>query len=72
MKGSDLLRIVDAMHHEKNIPKEVIFVGIEEARPPPMWTHGLSAELPPSTSALERHRYPATERGPPRAMLRGG
>jgi N utilization substance protein A len=31
MKGSDLLRIVDAMHHEKNIPKEVIFQGIEQA-----------------------------------------
>src|SRR6266404_5574970 len=31
MKGSDLLRIVDLMHHEKNIPKEVIFEGIEAA-----------------------------------------
>jgi N utilization substance protein A len=31
MKGSDLLRIVDMMHHEKNIPKEVIFEGIEAA-----------------------------------------
>jgi N utilization substance protein A len=31
MKGSDLLRIVDAMHHEKNIPKEIIFEGIEAA-----------------------------------------
>src|SRR5262249_38272253 len=31
MKGSDLLRIVDMMHHEKNIPKEVIFDGIEAA-----------------------------------------
>jgi N utilization substance protein A len=31
MKGSDLLRIVDQMHHEKNIPKEIIFKGIEEA-----------------------------------------
>src|SRR5262245_22098500 len=31
MNGSDLLRIVDQMHHEKNIPKEVIFEGIEAA-----------------------------------------
>src|SRR5438105_4966298 len=31
MNGSDLLRIVDAMHREKNIPKEVIFDGIEAA-----------------------------------------
>src|SRR2546430_16525532 len=31
MKGSDLLRIVDQMHHEKNIPKEVIFDGIQAA-----------------------------------------
>jgi len=31
MKGSDLLRIVDQMHHEKNIPREVIFEGIQAA-----------------------------------------
>ncbi|HYT87583.1 MAG TPA: transcription termination factor NusA [Gemmataceae bacterium] len=31
MKGSDLLRIVDQMHHEKNIPREIIFEGIEAA-----------------------------------------
>src|ERR1700680_1818228 len=31
MNGSDLLRIVDLMHREKNIPKEVIFEGIEAA-----------------------------------------
>jgi N utilization substance protein A len=31
MKGSEVLRIVDLMHHEKNIPKEIIFKGIEEA-----------------------------------------
>jgi N utilization substance protein A len=31
MNGADLLRIVDAMHREKNIPKEVIFEGIEAA-----------------------------------------
>jgi N utilization substance protein A len=31
MNGSDLLRIVDQMHREKNIPKEVIFEGIEAA-----------------------------------------
>jgi N utilization substance protein A len=31
MNGPDLLRIVDAMHREKNIPKEVIFEGIEAA-----------------------------------------
>ncbi len=31
MNGSDLLRIVDLMHREKNIPKDVIFEGIEAA-----------------------------------------
>jgi transcription termination/antitermination protein NusA len=31
MKGSDLLRIVDQMHHEKNIDREIIFAGIEAA-----------------------------------------
>src|ERR1700682_3670949 len=31
MNGSDLLRIVDLMHREKNIPKEVIFEGIAAA-----------------------------------------
>lgn len=31
MNGADLLRIIDAMHREKNIPKEVIFKGIEDA-----------------------------------------
>src|SRR5207245_5322622 len=31
MNGTDLLRIVDQMHREKNIPKEVIFEGIEAA-----------------------------------------
>src|SRR5579884_4056002 len=31
MNGSDLLRIVDLMHREKSIPKDVIFAGIEAA-----------------------------------------
>src|SRR6266849_191128 len=31
MNGTDLLRIVDAMHREKNIPKDVIFDGIQAA-----------------------------------------
>lgn len=31
MNGTDLLRIVDLMHREKNIPKEIIFKGIEDA-----------------------------------------
>jgi N utilization substance protein A len=31
MKGSDLLRIVDLMQHEKNIKRDVIFEGIEAA-----------------------------------------
>ncbi|MCS7047135.1 MAG: transcription termination factor NusA [Gemmataceae bacterium] len=31
MKGSELLRIVDQMHHEKNIDREIIFSGIEAA-----------------------------------------
>src|SRR6266545_6296156 len=31
MNGAELLRIVDAMHREKNIPKDVIFEGIEAA-----------------------------------------
>lgn len=31
MKGSDLLRLVDQMHHDKNIPRDVIFEGIQAA-----------------------------------------
>jgi N utilization substance protein A len=31
MKGTDLLDIIDKMHREKNIPKEVIFEGIQAA-----------------------------------------
>jgi N utilization substance protein A len=31
MKGSDLLRIVDEMQHQKNIEREIIFAGIESA-----------------------------------------
>src|SRR5207244_57404 len=31
MNGPDLIRIVDLMHRDKNIPKEVIFEGIEAA-----------------------------------------
>lgn len=31
MNGGELLRIVDAMHRDKNISKEVIFEGIEQA-----------------------------------------
>src|SRR5919204_608298 len=31
MNGADVLRIVDMMHREKNIPKDVIFEGIEAA-----------------------------------------
>ncbi|MBY0528144.1 MAG: transcription termination factor NusA [Gemmataceae bacterium] len=31
MNGADLLRIIDLMHREKNIPKNVIFDGIEAA-----------------------------------------
>src|SRR6516164_2258369 len=31
MNGADLLRIVDLMHREKNIAKEIIFEGIEAA-----------------------------------------
>ena len=31
MNGPDILKIVDVMHREKNIPKDVIFEGIEAA-----------------------------------------
>ena len=31
MDGKALLHLVDAMHREKNIPREVIFEGIESA-----------------------------------------
>jgi transcription termination/antitermination protein NusA len=31
MKGSDLLRIIDEMQHQKNIDREIIFSGIESA-----------------------------------------
>ena len=28
MKGSDLVRIVDEMQHQKNIDREIIFAGV--------------------------------------------
>ena len=31
MKGSDILRIVDALHRERGVDKEIIFMGIEAA-----------------------------------------
>ena len=31
MKGSDVLRLVEQMHHDKNIPREIIFEGLEAA-----------------------------------------
>src|SRR5213593_980640 len=31
MKGSDLVRIIDEMQHQKNIEREIIFAGIEAA-----------------------------------------
>src|SRR6185436_18975047 len=31
MKGSDLIRIIDEMQHQKNIDREIIFAGIESA-----------------------------------------
>src|SRR5438105_7887919 len=31
MNGSELLRLVDMMHRDRNIPKDVIFEGIEAA-----------------------------------------
>src|SRR5262245_18315206 len=31
MNGADVLRIVDLMHREKNIPKDIIFEGIQAA-----------------------------------------
>jgi len=31
MNAAEVLRIVDSMHRDKNIPKEVIFEGIEAA-----------------------------------------
>src|SRR5262249_52977263 len=31
MNGADVLRLVDVMHREKNIPKEIIFGSIEAA-----------------------------------------
>src|SRR5437870_13846065 len=31
MQGSELLRIVDAIHREKNIDREVVFQGLEQA-----------------------------------------
>src|SRR5262245_13374031 len=30
-QGENLLRLVEAMHREKNIPKDIIFTGIERA-----------------------------------------
>ena len=31
MNGSELLRVVDAIHRDKNIEKEIVFDGIEQA-----------------------------------------
>ncbi len=31
MKGTEILRIVDAIHRDKNINKEIVFEGIEQA-----------------------------------------
>ncbi len=31
MKGSDVLRLVEQMHNDKNIPREIIFEGLEAA-----------------------------------------
>ena len=31
MKGSEILRIVDAIHRDKNVDKEIVFEGIEQA-----------------------------------------
>ena len=31
MNGNEVLRIVDAIHRDKNIPKEIVFEGIEQA-----------------------------------------
>ena len=31
MNGSEVLRVVDALHRDKNIDKEIVFEGIEQA-----------------------------------------
>ncbi|HID22233.1 MAG TPA: hypothetical protein EYP14_07510, partial [Planctomycetaceae bacterium] len=31
MRGNEILRIVDAIHRDKNIDKEIVFEGIEQA-----------------------------------------
>jgi N utilization substance protein A len=31
MNGSEVLRVVDAIHRDKNIDKEIVFDGIEQA-----------------------------------------
>ena len=31
MNGSEVLRVVDAIHRDKNIDKEIVFEGIEQA-----------------------------------------
>src|SRR5690606_31145073 len=31
MKGSEILRIVDAIHRDRNVDKEIVFEGIEQA-----------------------------------------
>jgi transcription termination/antitermination protein NusA len=46
MNGADVLRIVDLMHREKNIPKDVIFEGIEAAlQLATQKQYGLEAEI---------------------------
>ena len=61
MNGSDLLRIVDLMHREKNIPKEVIFSGIEAAVLLAMQKHfgeedGLVVTIDRTTGQIHAHK----------------
>ena len=61
MKGSDLLRIVDQMQHEKNIDREIIFSGIEAAL--------RRASLDPGTT-IRRGSLVDGERRAPRLLLK--
>ena len=58
IKGSDVLLIVNKMHEEKKIPKEVIFTGIEQALQVAMerasGEGGEEVEVPPVAVTIDR------------------
>jgi hypothetical protein len=61
MNPNEILRIVDAIHRDKNIGKEIVFEGIEAALVSALKKHyGEEAEI----TCRDRPRRPATSRRP--------